>query len=146
MEFEVVFWYWWVAAVLLLGIEMMSPGFFFLWMAVSALFTGLLLLVIPVMTIEVQLFIFAILSMCSVLAWKRYMTDHPTETDHPHLNQRGAEYIGRTFTVLEAIENGQGKIKVGDSRWRVEGEDCPAGSIVKVTAVDSTIFKVEKVS
>lgn len=145
MEFEVVFWYWWVAAVLLLGIEMMSPGFFFLWMAISALVTGLLLLVVPVMTIEIQLFIFAVLSMCSVIAWKRYMVNHPIESDHPHLNQRGAEYIGRTFTLLEAIENGQGKIKVGDSRWRVEGEDCPVGSTVKVIAVDSTIFKVEKV-
>ncbi len=57
MGFEVEFWHWWVAAVVLLGIEMLSPGFFFLWMAASALVTGLLLLIMPFINVEMQLFI-----------------------------------------------------------------------------------------
>lgn len=85
--------------------------------------------------------------MVSVLLWRNYMNKHPQETDHPHLNQRGAQYIGKTFTLIEAIKNGQGKIKVADSPWRVEGEeDCPAGSTVKVIAVDGATFKVIRVS
>lgn len=145
MEFEVEFWYWWVAAVFLLGVEMLSPGFFFLWMAVSALVTGLLLLIMPFLSVEMQLFIFAVLSMSSVLVWKHYMKRHPEKTDHPHLNERGSQYIGRTFTLIEAIENGQGKVKVGDSLWKVEGSsDCPKGSAVRVVDVHGTVFKVEK--
>ena len=140
-----VFWYWWVAAVVLIGVEMLSPGFFFLWMGLSAFITGLLLFVIPVMSFELQLFIFAVLSMVSAILWRNYMNKHPDETDHPYLNQRGAQYVGRTFILIEAIENGRGKIKVDDSRWRVEGDDCPVGSTVKVVAVDGMTLKVIRV-
>lgn len=141
-----IFWYWWVAAAGFMGLEMLSPGFFFLWMGISAFITGLLYFILPFMSTEVQLLIFAVLSMVSALWGRNYMNKHQKETDHPHLNQRGAQYIGRTFTVIEAIENGQGKIKVADSPWRVEGEDCPVGSTVRVVAVDGATFKVIRVN
>jgi membrane protein implicated in regulation of membrane protease activity len=139
---SVLFWHWWIGAAGLLIIEMLSPGFFFLGMAIAAALIGLLLLVIPILNIETQLLSFALLSISSIIAWKRYMTKPAEISDHPLLNQRGAQYIGRTFTVIEAIENGQGKIKADDSHWKVEGEDCPIGSSVKVIAVRGTIFKV----
>jgi membrane protein implicated in regulation of membrane protease activity len=143
---EFVFWYWWIAGVLLLGVEMLSTGFFFLWMGISAFITGLLHFLIPALSPEVQLLIFAILSVVSVLLWKKYVNHKPHTTDQPYLNQRGAQYVGQTFTLIEAIEHGRGKIKVADSPWRVEcEEDCPVGSAVKVIAVDGTIFKVMRV-
>lgn len=141
-----VFWYWWIAAAIFLGLEMLSPGFFFLWMGVSAFITGLLFLVMPFMSPEFQLLIFAVLSMVSAIWWKNYLNRHPIETDHPHLNQRGAEYLGKNFTLITAIENGRGRVKVNDSTWRVEGEDCPAGATVKVIAVDGASFKVIRVN
>jgi membrane protein implicated in regulation of membrane protease activity len=146
MTVQFVFWYWWVLATVLLGIEIMTAGFFFVWMSAAAVLTGFLALIMPFLSLNAQLFIFAVLSMVSVILWKRYMNKHPIVTDHPHLNQRGAQYIGRTFTLIEAIENGQGRVKVDDSRWRVEGEDCPQGSTVKVVAVDGTVFKVIRVN
>lgn len=147
MGYEIVFWYWWVAAVIFLVIEIISPSFFFLWLAVSASVTGLLLLLIPFMSFEFQLLIFGMLAIGSVFGWKYYINQHhqASNTDHPLLNQRGAQYIGRTFSLIQAIENGQGKVKVDDSLWKVEGEDCPEGSTVKVVAVDGTVFKVIRV-
>jgi membrane protein implicated in regulation of membrane protease activity len=142
---EFVFCYGWRAAVVLFVVEMLSPGFFFLWMGVSAALTGLLAWMMPFLSSEVELLIFSVLSVASLLGWKKYLNHHPTETDHPYLNQRGAQYIGKTFTLIEAIENGQGKIKVADSPWRVEGEDCPVGATVKIIAVDGTVFKVVRV-
>jgi inner membrane protein len=142
----ILFWYWWVAGVVLLGVEMLSPSFFFLWMGISAFITGLLSFLLPFLSPEMQLLIFSILSVVSVLWWKKYMNQHPHETDHPHLNQRGAQYIGKTFVLIEAIENGRGKIKVADSPWRVEGEeDCPIGTTVQIIAVNGTLFKVMRV-
>ena len=68
----------------------------------------------------------------------------PTETDLPTLNRRGEQYVGRHFTLEEAIVNGQGKIRVDDSTWKIEGpEDLPAGSQVQVIAVAGTVLKVE---
>jgi len=40
-----------------------------------------------------------------------YGKKHPTETDKPLLNKRSAQFIGLVFSLIEPIENGQGKIK-----------------------------------
>lgn len=140
---EIVFWYWWVLAVGFLAIELLAPGFFFLWLAVSAFIVGSILLMIPVAPFEVQLLLFSVLAVISILVWRRYVSAKSQESDHPFLNQRGAQYIGRTFNLVTPIENGHGKIKVGDSLWLVHGEDCPLGSKVKVVGIKGTVFDVE---
>lgn len=145
-EFEIVFWYWWVLAVFLLGIEILAPGFFFLWLSLSGFVVGAVLFLFPSTILEVQLLIFGVLSIVSVLIWRRYGLQSQSETDHPLLNKRGAQYIGRIFSLIEPINNGRGKIKVDDSIWTVLGEDCPLDSKVKVTAVKGTLFEVERVN
>ncbi len=145
MEIDVVFWYWWVVAVFMLGIEMLSPGFLFLWMAISGFIVGLLVLVFPSLDIQMQLFIFSILSVVSVFAWKRYMMANPIQTDHPYLNQRTQGYVGHRYYLVEAIENGVGRIKIDDTLWEVEGEDCPIKSRVEIIATDGSSFQVELV-
>jgi membrane protein implicated in regulation of membrane protease activity len=142
---EIVFWYWWVLALGFLGLEMLVTGFFFLWLAVSAFVTGSLLLVIPVMSFDVQLLLFSLMAIVSVMVWRRYVSAKAQTSDHPLLNRRGAQYLGRTFNLVEAIENGQGKIKVDDSLWKVNGPDCPVGTKVKIIAINGTVFDVEEV-
>ena len=70
---------------------------------------------------------------------------HPSISlsDQPDLNRRGAQYIGRTVTVEEAIIAGRGKVRVGDTLWPVEGPDASIGARVKVTAVRGTALVVE---
>ena len=87
--------------------------------------------------------LFAIFSVVSIALWKRYQAKNPTKSDHPTLNRRGEQYIGRTFTLEEPIVNGMGKIKVDDSIWKISGEDCGAGTKIKVIGIDGTIFKVK---
>ncbi|GAB6141484.1 NfeD family protein [Methylosoma difficile] len=141
----VVFWYWWVLAVALLVVELLVPGFFFLWMSASALLTGLLLWLIPALSMDMQIFIFSSFSIIAIVAWKKFFKNVSSATDQPLLNKRGQQYVGRVFNLYEAIENGQGKIKVDDTLWKVHGEDCPLGSKVKVVASRGTVFDVEKV-
>lgn len=144
-ELEIVFWSWWVLALVLLVIELLAPGFFFLWMASSAFVTGCLLLLIPALDLELQVFIFSILSVAAITAWKLYGKKHSIVTDHPLLNKRGAQYIGRVFSLYKPIENGEGKIKVDDSIWKVHGEDCDINTKVKVISTRGTVFDVERV-
>jgi len=144
-ELEFVFWYWWVLAVLLLGIEILAPGFFFLWLSLSGFVVGTVLYLAPETSLEIQLLLFSSLAIFSIFIWRRYGVQHQTETDHPLLNKRGAQYIGRTFSLFEPIENGRGKIKVDDSIWRVQGEDCSLNTQVTVTAVNGTVFEVKLV-
>ena len=144
-ELVFVFWYWWVIALILLVVEIMAPGFFFLWMAISGFVTGALAFLIPAIGMNVQILVFSVLSVVTILAWKLYGKKYPIASDHPLLNQRGIQYMGRVFSLYEPIKNGQGKIKVDDSIWKVQGEDCDITTRVKVIAVRGTVFEVEKV-
>jgi membrane protein implicated in regulation of membrane protease activity len=65
-----------------------------------------------------------------------------SKSDLPDLNERALQYLGRSLVVEEAIENGRGKVRVGDSVWQAEGPDAPAGSRVKVTGARGTVLVV----
>jgi membrane protein implicated in regulation of membrane protease activity len=140
---HIVFWHWWILAGLLLILELTAPAFFFLWVGIAAAAVGLILLVFPAINLETQLILFAVASVVSVLAWRKYRETRPLKTDQPNLNRRGHQYIGRVFSLNDPISNGVGKVTVDDSTWRVKGPDLPVGTHVKVTGVDGVVFKVE---
>ena len=140
---HIVFWHWWILAGLLLILELTAPAFFFLWLGIAAAAVGLILLVFPSIGLETQLVLFGISSIVSVIAWRKYRETRPLTTDQPNLNRRGHQYIGRVFSLNDPITNGEGKVTVDDSTWRVKGPDLPAGTSIKVTGVDGVIFRVE---
>ena len=144
-ELDFVFWYWWVIGFILLVLEILTPGYFFMWMAASGFLTGAIVLLIPATSMNMQVLIFSVLSVVAIIVWKFYGKRHPTESDQPLLNKRGVQYIGRVFNLYQPIKNGEGKIKVDDSIWKVHGEDCDINSRVKVIAIRGTVFDVEKV-
>ena len=106
----VVFWHWWILAGLILILELTAPVFFFLWLGMAAAAVGLLLLVFPTIPLEMQLVLFAALSIVAVLAWRRYREKHLPTSDQPNLNRRGEQYVGRIFTLAQPIVNSVGKI------------------------------------
>ena len=144
MSLETIeFWHWWIAAIVLIVVEVFAHGTVALWMGVSAAVVGLLLLAIPDVTWQTQFLVFAVLSIAAVVARRAYQLRHPTVTDQPALNRRGEQYIGRVFTLSEAIVDGTGKIHVDDTMWKVDGEDLPEGTKVRVTGVDGTVLTVD---
>jgi membrane protein implicated in regulation of membrane protease activity len=139
------YWHWWILAGILLIIEVAAPSFFFLWLSIAAGITGLILLAVPELGWQYQLLFFSGLSVLSLMAFKRYQRAHPVTTDQPTLNRRGAQYIGRTFTLTKPIINNNGVIHVDDSTWRIRGNDLPAGTTIKVVGTDSVTLLVERV-
>jgi membrane protein implicated in regulation of membrane protease activity len=140
---HIVFWHWWILAGVLLILELTAPLFFFLWLGIAAAAVGMILLVFPGLSLESQLVLFGITSVMAVFAWRKYREARPTVSDQPNLNRRGHQYIGRVFTLVEPIKNGEGKVTVDDSTWRVKGPDSSSGTTVKVTGIDGVIFIVE---
>ena len=64
----------------------------------------------------------------------------------PLPQSRAHAMIGADFFLDEAIVHGYGRIRVGDSSWRVAGADCPSGAMVRVVAVDDgSVLRVERV-
>ncbi len=146
MGFEITFWYWWIAAAVLITLEVLAPTFYLLWMGIAAFIVGLLIWIMPSLPWEIQIITFAILAVASIVIWRNYYKKNPIGTDEPLLNRRGEQYIGRIVTLKKPIIDGVGKIKIDDSTWKVEGEDCDAGTKVKVVSIDNVIFQVEKVN
>jgi hypothetical protein len=140
---QLTYWHWFIFALLLLILELFVPGAFFLSMGVAAGVVGVVLWLFPVLGWEYQFLIFGVLSVVTVMLWRRHMSDRPQISDQPHLNRRGEQYVGRSFTLQEPIVNGQGKIRVDDSTWKIHGTDRPAGSQITVTGVDGVVLLVQ---
>ena len=141
---QLQFWHWLVLAVLLTTIEVFAPGTYFVWMGVSAALVGLLLWFMPALGWELQVLCFALLSLTSVVLWRYVQKRHPLQTEQPLLNRRGEQYVGRVFTLQEPIVNGHGKIRVDDSIWKVQGEDCDAGTRVVVSSTNGVVLMVDR--
>jgi membrane protein implicated in regulation of membrane protease activity len=141
---QLQFWHWFILAAVFAGIEMLTPGFFFIWLGGAALVLGLVALVIPAMSWEVQLILFAALSGLSVLGWYKFGRKLTVATDDANLNRRGDSLIGRTGQLSEPIVNGRGRVKIDDSVWSAEGEDAPDGAKVLVTGVRGAVLTVER--
>lgn len=139
---ELGYWHWWILAAVLVILEVFAPGAFFLWLGIAAAVVGGIVLLAPAMDWEYQLLLFSILSVISIVVWRKFFLQKAADTDQPALNRRGEQYVGRLFTLNEPINDGLGKIRVDDSTWKIRGEDCPVGSQVEVTGVDGTILEV----
>ena len=140
---NIVFWHWWVIAVVLVMLEAFVSGTFLLWMGVSAAVVGVVLLVAPGMGWEYQVLLFAVFSVVSIALWLIRLKKHPTGSEVSNLNRRAAQYLDRIAIIQEPIVNGLGTINVDDTIWRVLGPDCEAGTKVKVVGAEGTDLKVE---
>jgi len=141
---QLEFWHWLILALVLAGVEMLTPGFFAIWLGGAALITGLLVLIVPGMSWEGQLVLFAVLAVVSVLGWYRFGRRMRIATEDATLNRRGDSLIGRSGDLVEPIVNGRGRVKIDDSVWRAEGNDAPLGTRVTVTGVQGAILKVDR--
>jgi len=136
-------WNWFIVAVALFVLETIIPGVHFLWFGLAAVIVGVLAIATGI-TWQWQLIAFALVAVAVVFIVRRYANPASARSDEPDLNIRGAQYIGRMFTVTHAIQQGRGKIRVGDTIWNAEGEDAPVGARVKVVGVDGTVLVVQK--
>lgn len=137
------FWHWLVLGCIFLGLEIVVPGAFFLWLSFAAGASAILKFILPDLGWAAQFVAFSAFCIISLFAWKRFAKDsQEIETDQPTLNQRGQAYKGRVLVVSQAIVNGVGKVRVDDSQWKVVGDDAPIGTKVKVIEVNGSIFSV----
>ena len=137
-------WSWIVFGVLLMGLELLAPGVFFLWLGFAAILTGVADWAFG-LSWQASALTFAVLAIVAVFLG-RYLTRDRKDAppDAGLLNRRGQSLVGRTFVLEEAItrEDG-GRIRVGDSSWRAIGPELPVGASVRVVAVEGTNLVVE---
>ena len=136
-------YFWWIVAALLLLAEMMAPGFFMIWLAVAAALTAVIHLIVP-LAWEREVLVFAALAVLAVAAsWRVVSRSWAVKSDQPHLNQRSAGLVGRSFVLSQPIVNGSGKITYQDTLWDVDGPNLPIGARVQVTGVEGLRLRVK---
>jgi inner membrane protein len=143
VSFHIVFWYWWALSAAMLVFEMMLPGVVFLFLSVGAAIAGMLLILEPEMSIEMQLVVFAVVAVASAVGLRPLLRGMQSRSDDPNLNARGNSMIGKVFVLDQPILRGRGRLIMGDGSWTVTGPDMAAGAKVRVAAVDGTELRVE---
>ena len=136
-------WNWLIVAVVLLILETVIPGVHFLWFGIAAAVIGALALSTGIVW-QWQVLAFVLLSVAVVFWVRRFVRPDVAISDLPDLNVRGRQYVGRAVVVEQAIENGRGRVRVGDTLWSAEGPDAPAGARVTVTGARGTVLVVER--
>src|SRR5690606_11079980 len=140
-------WGWVIVGAALLALEVLAPGVYLLWFGVAAVLTGLLSFQLwdyPIWGWQAQTVAFLILSLASVLIGRRiFPTTGTDDTDQPLLNQRDRQLVGRLATLAEPIVNGHGRARIGDTLWRVTGEDMPSGTRGRVVSAENGELGVE---
>ena len=137
-------WVWIVGGVLLCLAEMATPGaFYLLFFGVAALVVGVLAWVGIVETSWVQFLLFSIVSIASLVLFRRMLTDR-LNFDEPGTKIHTLE--GESGTALEDIPaNGTGKVEVRGSGWNAVNEgDAPIekGQACLVERVEGVTLRV----
>lgn len=138
-------WNWLIAGLVLLGLELVAPGMFLLWLGIAAIAVGLISFAID-WSWQAQVLAFAVLSIAMVPFWRRVAARERTEEGNAFLNRRAAELVGREFVLDKPIVAGVGTVRVDDTVWRVTGPDCAAGSRVRVVRAQGASLSVDRVS
>lgn len=134
-------WSWVVAGLVMLALELVLPGGVLVWLGGAALATGGLSLLITIYW-PLQFVVFGVLALVAIWLWLRTRKQE-RPTDRPYLNRRAERFIGHEAVLDEPIRDGEGRIAIGDTTWRVTGPDLEAGARVRVVEADGAVLRVE---
>lgn len=142
MRWEVVAWG--ALALVLFAAEALAPGAFMLWIGIGAAAVFVLVAVFADIPLLWQVVAFVLLSVVSIQCYRRWGRSHDRQSDQPLLNRRAEQLIGRVVVLDQGIVAGKGRAKIDDAFWVVAGPDLPAGSPVRVVAVEGMTLKVQQ--
>ena len=140
------YWHWVIFGLLLLAGEALGAAGFLIGLAVAAFGIGALLATGLVHDWQIQFLLFALLSVVASVVFWNFFRGQNTKDDAVNINNRAAQLIGRKLTLLAVVDNGQGKIQIGDAVWKVGAEvDLKAGMLIEVYASEGMVLHIREV-
>jgi len=137
-------WLWLIGGVLLLIAEVIAPGFFLVFIGAAAMATGLFTLLFGLGTVP-ELALFALYALLAVMVGRRFYANRASDSADPLLNDRGRRLVGKVVTVVVAVDEHSGRVRVGDGDWSARGGPAAVGERVRITGVDGNCLNVEAV-
>jgi len=135
-------WLWLIGGVVLLIAEVIAPGFFLVFVGAAAMATGVFALLFG-LGAPAQLALFALYAAIAVMIGRRFYAQSSAESGDPLLNDRSGRLVGKTVVVVTAVDEHNGRVRVGDGEWSARGGPAAAGEQVTITGIDGNCLKVE---
>jgi membrane protein implicated in regulation of membrane protease activity len=137
--------FWIIAAVVLVGVELLTPGFLVIFFAVSALFAGITTIFTDSILIQCQVFVIAALLM---IPFGRPFLQKYFKVNKEVKPSTVDALAGRTaYVTKDILPDEAGLVKFDGQIWTAkasDGEIIKTGETVKIISVDGVKVIVEK--
>lgn len=138
-------WAWVILGVALLVIEVLGGGGFLLCVGLSALAIALISSFVDI-SWQVQLIVFAFLSVISTFFYWKYYKPTDIQSEDPMLNNRMERLVGTKTALIQPIVAGVGKVQISDALWTVHcEEELEQGNMVEVVGYDESTLIVKPI-
>ncbi|GAA4648804.1 NfeD family protein [Kistimonas scapharcae] len=136
-------WHWLILSLVLFALEALGASGFLIGAGIASALMALLLWLFPSLDWGVQLMLFGVGTLAMTVAWWKVFRRYNEQTDHPELNNRAVQMVGRVIVLEQPVSNGQGRIQIGDTFWKVRSEaDLEAGTTVVVSGYDGMVLQL----
>ncbi|MES3040582.1 MAG: NfeD family protein [Pseudomonadota bacterium] len=131
---------WWIVALALGGLELLSGTFYLLLLALAAAVTAIATwLGMTDGVAQGALFSLLALLLCGLWSRRRPAV---LKSQVSAINQGSARWLGRELVLPDGIVQGQARVQLDDSHWTVHGPDCAPGRHAVITAVEGNVLVV----
>jgi hypothetical protein len=120
-NFQMLYWYWLVFGMILMLLELAVPSFTIFWFGLGALVVGILMMLVPGLSLTLQILVWIIASAAFVLFWFKVMK--PRMTDKTTSGIASEAVLGETAMVTRVPEGDRrGEIRfsvpmLGSDTW-----------------------------
>ena len=143
---EISAWHWASFAIILLVLEILGTAGFLIGSSIAAFLMAAIVAISPDINWKWQLAIFSTSAVIFSLIYLKRFANFNENTDQPNLNNRAAQLIGKRCTLNEAIVNGQGRIQISDTFWKISCDsDLQASTQIEIIDFDSMTLIVKSV-
>jgi hypothetical protein len=139
------YWHWLALGLALLAVELLGTAGYFLWLGLSGLLVGMLMVFVP-MGWQLQWMTFASFTLLTTWLWwrRQFKTDRISDSQRS-LNQKEKQLIGQRIAITDDVKAGIiTRIHLADSTWSaISDEDISAGSIIEIVELDGITLKIK---
>jgi len=148
MSITILWYHWLIMGLLLMLGEMLLPSFTLFWFGLAAIAVSGLLLVIPGLSLTLQLLVWAAASIVFTVLWFKYFK--PTMTDKTRAGISKEAVVGETGIVIKPPQDEiRGTVRfttplLGSDEWEfICREACQVGDRVEVLDVSGNTLIVQ---
>ncbi|GJM07882.1 MAG: membrane protein [Lysobacteraceae bacterium] len=135
---------WLIAAIALIVLEFAMPGFVVVFFGFAALVVAFLTWIGLISSSGVQLTIFAVLSVASLVTLRRTFQRWFTGTSQDENVAQDERLIGQEVVIVDDFVNGRGKVELNGVKWHAKAsKKLKAGQSARIVSRDSTQLVVE---